>query len=227
MPTKDTNHIIAMRVFTQRGEYDPATKRSRIVPMNKFVKAGCADFGNGGSWARDSQWPKHNIRRLTLKDLDIECPEEAKKIRDAKGVADLRMTGIVALQLMGEKKNPISQYIRADIRQALFGTPSAFDGTRGTQIDHKDGRKDWHLDSASQKLEDFQSVTASQNVVKREFCKRCKDTGMRFDAKERGFSFSQTLGGPRYEGTCTGCYLYDPIAFAAHTQKLTQISGVS
>lgn len=51
------------------------------------------------------------------------------------------------------------------------------------------------------------------NYAKRQHCRRCRETGQRFDAKQLGYPVGQTKGNGQYRGTCVGCYWYDPKAF--------------
>jgi hypothetical protein len=53
------------------------------------------------------------------------------------------------------------------------------------EIDHKDGRKnDLHIsDLHTQKIDDFQPLCKAANEVKRQICKKCKETDKRWDAK--------------------------------------------
>ena len=65
----------------------------------------------------------------------------------------------------------------------------------------------------NQKLEDFQPMSKPVNNAKRQHCKECRKTNIRFDAKQLGYSISYTHGDKNYHGSCVGCYWYDPLEF--------------
>ncbi|GAA9622575.1 hypothetical protein HpVa125_12540 [Helicobacter pylori] len=70
------------------------------------------------------------------------------------------------------------------------------------EIDHKDGRND-----------DFQALCKACNDKKRQICRKCKESGYRFDAtKIPGNRYPFYEGAIEYDG-CVGCYQYDPIQY--------------
>ncbi len=167
---------------------------SRPVPVSKFTgRYANLVFGNGGSWARDDGGlaQKYNIRRN----------KEGGKI--------------VSVQLQGKKKSPILKAIRADIKAHYRGKRCVVLDTGKTECDHKDGRRDNPRlnDTTQQTIEDFQSLSKAANNAKRQHCKRCRETGDRYDARVLGYPVSQVKGNGRYNGTCIGCYWYDPMEF--------------
>jgi hypothetical protein len=95
------------------------------------------------------------------------------------------------------------------------------------EIDHKDGRmgNERVSDSKTQKLEDFQPLCKAANDIKRQICKRCKETGKRWDAKNiKGNPYSFYEGEENYteELGCVGCYQYDPVEY-----RITSIKKIS
>lgn len=87
--------------------------------------------------------------------------------------------------------------------------------TLNIEVDHKDGRKDdlRVSDSNTQTLDDFQALCKACNDKKRQICKKCKETGYRFDAtKIPGNYYPFYEGEAEYDG-CVGCYQYDPIQY--------------
>ncbi len=56
--------------------------------------------------------------------------------------------------------------------------------TLNIEVDHKDGRKDdlRVSDSNAQTFDDFQALCKACNDKKRQICKKCKESGYRFDA---------------------------------------------
>ena len=80
-------------------------------------------------------------------------------------------------------------------------------------------KDDWRLnDKSLQQLDDFQPLCKTANDAKRGHCKKCRETGKRYDAKRLGYSESYTYGTANSK-TCVGCYWYDPIAFNKEISK--------
>lgn len=77
--------------------------------------------------------------------------------------------------------------------------------------------------NVDQHLSDFQPLSKAANDAKRQFCKECKQTGIRYDAKQLGYPMSYYKGSARHNGeenACVGCFWYDPLEFRKHlTEK--------
>ena len=91
-------------------------------------------------------------------------------------------------------------------------------------IDHKDGRKndDRISNPNTQELEDFQPLCKAANDIKRQICKRCKETNIRWSAKNiLGNPYDFYRGDENYtdELGCVGCYQYDPVAYRKESVK--------
>lgn len=88
------------------------------------------------------------------------------------------------------------------------------------EIDHKNGKyNDTELlDVKTQKKEDFQPLSKAANNAKRTHCKRCKESGKRFDAKQLGYKES-FICGDESSPNCEGCYWYDPKKFNEEISK--------
>ena len=74
-----------------------------------------------------------------------------------------------------------------------------------------------------QRLEDFQPLSKAANDAKRQFCKECRRTGIRYDAKLLGYTMSYYQGGAEHnfeEDACVGCYWYDPLEFKKHLKSI-------
>ena len=74
----------------------------------------------------------------------------------------------------------------------------------------------------TQKLEDFQPLSKAANDAKRQFCKECRRTNKRFDAKKLGYPISFYAGNENHMGNeegCIGCFWYDPLEFRKHLIK--------
>ena len=97
---------------------------------------------------------------------------------------------------------------------------AAFDIGTNIEVDHKNGRYDdpRALDPETQTLDDFQALSKAANDAKRYHCKRCRETGKRYDARRLGFSVGWVEGDENYE-SCKGCYWYDIIAFRKEISK--------
>lgn len=150
-------------------------------------------FGNGASWARDDGGlaKKFNIRRHK---------------------SGLR---IIAVELQGYKKTPIEKAINPKIAREIRKRRCVVLGISEVEVDHKDGRRDDPRlnDPKRQTIDDFQPLSKAVNNAKRNHCKRCRETNRRFDATTLGFHVAQERGDGTYNGTCIGCYWYDPPEF--------------
>ena len=150
---------------------------------------------NGGGWRRAS-------------DPDL-MPFEVKTIKDN--------TGVIGIQLDGFKDDSISKSIRADILKSIRKQRCRVVDVNSDLIecDHKDGRytSETYSDINNQKEDDFQPLHKNVNSSKRQHCKVCRETNERYDANRLGYSVGWYLGKSNYEGTCVGCYWYDPRKF--------------
>lgn len=149
--------------------------------------------GNGGSWSREDSalGKKYNI------------------------VRHKRKNKIYAVELHGFKKLPIEKPIPPAIRAQISEQRCAVLHVGKVQCDHKDGRRDDpRLNNPNLvTIDDFQPLSTAANTAKRQHCKNCRETGLRFDAKELGYGVSQVRGNGTYRGSCVGCYWYDPKFF--------------
>ncbi|MBO5474930.1 MAG: restriction endonuclease [Bacilli bacterium] len=156
---------------------------------------------NGGDWCRSDS--SYLGKKYTI----------ARELRGGK---------IFAIKTDGfNKKRKINQSIRSDILKEIQGKRCAIlDINTNIECDHKDGMKDdWRLNNKdNQRLEDFQPLTKTANDAKRQHCKKCLETGKRYDAKRLGYKESYILGDSNSK-TCVGCYWYDPIKF---NQKISE-----
>lgn len=172
---------------------------SREVTMEELIAIN-PDFklGNGGGWCRgDGSLKKYHIKRKKEKNK------------------------IVSVKLNGKNLNPKERAIDKNIRSAVIKQPCAVLGINsGIECDHKNGMYDDRgvADPKSQKVNDFQPLSRSVNLAKRTHCKKCEETGVRFDAKQLGYSESY-LKGDINRTTCVGCYWYDPQKFNFQISK--------
>jgi hypothetical protein len=123
-----------------------------------------------------------------------------------------------------------NQRIRSDIKDFYKNKKCVMLGVNGfsentkIEIDHKDGRKndDRVSDLAGQKLEDFQPLCKAANDAKRHFCKKCKETNCRWNAKNiLGNPYPFYAGDEHYDEKlgCVGCYQYDPVEYRKQSVK--------
>lgn len=163
-------------------------------------------LGNGGSWCRASS----SLAKKYIIEFD-------KSKTSGNSIDAIRLVG-------HNTEKTFNQNIRQDIKDFYKSQNCVMLGINGNsentkiEIDHKDGRKDDHTisDTKTQKLEDFQPLTKAANDAKRQICKRCKETNLRWDAKNlKGNPYSFYKGDKNYtkELGCVGCYQYDPIAY--------------
>lgn len=156
---------------------------------------------NGGDWCRTNSsylGKKYNIERE----------------RKGGKIFAVKCDGI-------NKQTKINQDIRSDILKNIKGKRcSILDISTNIECDHKDGMKnDWRLNNKSlQELDDFQPLSKTANDAKRQHCKKCLESGKRYDAKKLGYSESYILGNVNSK-TCVGCYWYDPKEFNKEISK--------
>ena len=179
---------------------------SRWVSTTEFVgEYADLKFGNGTSWARkESVLAKKYIIEL---DKSITPGNRTDRIR-----------------LNGFNSGDFSQHIRADIKRAIKAQRCVILGTSNPEVDHKNGMKNEArvMRNENQKLSDFQPLSKAANDAKRQFCKECRQTKIRYDAKKLGYPISYYSGSAKHnyeEDACVGCYWYDPLEFKKHLTK--------
>ena len=186
---------------------------SRWVDVGEFVGVyKDLQLGNGGSWCRASSTlaKKYNV-------------EFDKSKTSGNSIDSIRLNGF-------NTQSVFNQSIRKDIRDfyknkkcVMLGVCGKSENTK-IEIDHKDGRKnDERISNPNtQELEDFQPLCKSANDIKRQICKRCKETNIRWSAKNiLGNPYDFYRGDENYtdELGCVGCYQYDPVAYRKESVK--------
>ena len=132
---------------------------------------------------------------------------------------------IDAIRLTGFNEDSYSQYIRADIKREIKSRRCVVLGTSNPEVDHKNGMKNESrvMQNENQKISDFQPLSKAANDAKRQYCKECRESGIRYDAKLLGYPMSYYHGVANHnceENACVGCYWYDPLEFKKHfTEK--------
>lgn len=179
---------------------------SRWVSIDEFVgEYSCLTFGNGASWARKES----TLAKRYIIEFD-------KSITKGNGIDRIRLAGL--------NDGDYSQHIRADIKRTIKSQRCVVLGTSNPEVDHKNGMKneDRVMRNEDQQLEDFQPLSKAANDAKRQFCKECKKTQIRYDAKLLGYPMSYYAGTAHHnfeENACIGCYWFDPKEFKKHLIK--------
>ena len=205
---------------------------STFIHKNNFV----GDFSelehnNGGSWCRESSslCKKYKLLKVNaskkityewrnVSDSDKNEINEQLNLycfQNPNAFMNYSRNSIVLYKLHGINENTmLTQSIRSDIWNNIKNKQCLTNGTDNPEVDHKDGRKnDLRVMNIKTQLEsDFQPLSKGDNDAKRQHCKTCKETNIRFDATRlKGFSISYTEGNASYddEFKCRGCYWYD------------------
>lgn len=181
---------------------------SRWVSCNEFVgEFADLKFGNGASWARKESTlaGKYKI-------------EFDKTVTSGNSIDRVRLNGF--------NNGDYSQHIRSDIKREISSRRCVVLGTSKPEVDHKNGMKneDRVMRNEEQRLSDFQLLSKAANDAKRQFCKDCMRTGIRYDAKQLGYPMSYYAGVAEHNGeenACVGCFWYDPIEFRKHLVEKT------
>ena len=197
-------------LFIELAKPDSQTGISDWVDVSEFKGEYAAlKLGNGFSWGRKgSALEKQYV-------IEVE--------RKGQGIIKIRLNGF-------NEQNGFSQTIRSDIAKEIRERNCVMLGVQGSsvntqiEVDHKDGRKNDPRVSnpASQEFEDFQPLCKAANDVKRQICKRCKETNKRWSAKNiAGNPYAYYEGDENYDEKigCVGCYLYDPVEYRKRTIK--------
>lgn len=180
---------------------------SRWVAVTEFIgKYKDLQLGNGGSWCRASS----SLAKKYLVEFD-------KSITPGNSIDAVRLNGL-------NSNVSFNQNIRQDIKEfyktqkcVMLGVNGISENTK-IEIDHKEGRKNNERISniSTQHINDFQPLCKAANDVKRQICKRCKETNKRWNAKNiKGNPFEFYAGDENFtnELGCVGCYQYDPVEY--------------
>lgn len=170
---------------------------SRVVTIDELKNIHPSfQSTNGCQWARDDN--SYLGKKYIIK-------------REKKGGK------VYSIQLDGPNDDSIKKYrsINSDIVKQIRSERCAIlDIGSNIEVDHKNGRYNTlkNVDINTQKLEDFQPLSKAANDAKRMHCKKCIESGKRYDAKNLGYKESFILGDENTK-TCNGCYWYNPKRF--------------
>ena len=158
--------------------------------------------------------------------------------RDGQPSATQNNGRVLAIQLCGylppcARKENVPKGMDKILVAAGIPAVCAVSGTSSNlEIDHKQGRPEEGIGWAFGPDPDlYQFLSKANNNVKKSACKRCVDSGRRFDATMLGFPRSWLEGGDVYDAGigCRGCFWFDVRAFHAgvHTAQGTREPGTS
>ncbi len=176
---------------------------SRWVSVDEFVgEYQGLQLLNGAGWSRD----------------DGAFGRKYKIERDKNRTPGNRTD---AIRTIGFNNGTYKSYIDTEIKRKIQSQRCVILGTSNPEVDHKNGMKneDRVMENTDQRLSDFQPLSKAANDAKRQFCKECKRTGIRYDAKKLGYPMSYYAGTAHHnneENACVGCFWYDPIEFRKH-----------
>ena len=184
---------------------------SNWISVKQFVgKYASLTLGNGCDFARKGS----PLSKKYIVEVD-------RKQTPGNRIDRIRLAGF-------NKQKTFSQAIRKDICDEIRKRRCVMLGVNGKsentiiEVDHKDGRKDdWRVsDMTTQRLDDFQPLCKAANDIKRQICKKCKESDKRWKARNiEGNPYDFYEGGEDYKGTCVGCYQYDPVAYRIQSAK--------
>lgn len=158
---------------------------SKEVSIEKFENEGLTT-DNGLPWCRTGMGicAKYNIHKKRLGKVKV-----------------------IALQALGfNTELSTRSNIPVEVRRKLSRQSCVVLGTSKVEIDHKDG-----YGSTGTLIDDFQPLSRSVNIVKREDCKKCRNTGKRFDARSMNYSVGWIFGDENWNDSikCKGCFWND------------------
>jgi hypothetical protein len=199
------NRVTKNSLFLELAEPDE-NGVSRWVSVTEFVdKYADLKFGNGADWARSDG----NL---------------AKKYHLERDNSLTKGNSVDRIRLNGFKNDDSTNQVRTDIKREIKGKRCVILGTSNPEADHKDGRKDnlRVMNLKTQVLDDFQPLSKAANDAKRQICKECKATDIRFDAKKLGYPISVTKGSLEYKESvgCVGCFWHDPLEFRSYLKEI-------
>lgn len=185
---------------------------SRWVSVDEFIWTYVSlVFGNWRDWARDD-W-------MLGKKYIIEVD---KSVTSWNRVDRIRLAWL-------KREDSWSNAIRADIKRIIKKQRCVVLGTsskphKEIEVDHKNGRKNNPrvMNINTQELNDFQPLAKAANDAKRQFCKECKRTNKRYNAKLLWYPVSYTEWWEEHDLTpngCIWCFWYDPVAFRRNLKK--------
>jgi hypothetical protein len=177
---------------------------SKWVYTNDVINAGLSWTNNG------------NVRRgIAFRVHEYNWEFKRLSNRSNGTITELRLDGL-------NQSSALNQRIRKDIVDELkkqtvsnFAVNCIVPLVEGDkEIDHRWGRKEckkyeYINDVNTQRIEDFQLLSHSHNQYKRQQCKKCKETNLRYSPPN---SMSFAIGSAQWDEEigCDGCPLAEP-----------------
>jgi hypothetical protein len=240
-------------LFLELAKINKKTGKSKWISTEKFTgKYSSLQTTNGGDWCRFDTFKLANDYILvTVKkngDMRISgelSTEKTKQLNTSlkkytkKHKIELKKgngTKIILMRFYGiNPKKQINRTINPTIRKKVIQESCVHCGSSSIiECDHKNGRyNDPRVNDIKTQLEtDFQPTCKHCNDLKRQHCKKCKETNIRFDGRKtklgKAFNVSYTKGNKTYQDTCKGCYWYDCKVFDKFcSDKLIDIEDLS
>lgn len=190
--------MTAAEIFIQN-YIDDSTGKSEIIYVDDLINTYGDMFksNNGCQWGRKGGQldKKYQFVRYNAKEM---------------GISNVPWNKVVAVQAKGYRDTLENHIIPSSVKKSLKGKPCSVLGviTSDMEIDHKNGK----YNSESYLESDFQPLSKSVNDAKREHCKRCNSSKIRFKASTLGYSVDYVKGNES-STTCEGCYWHDPQEF--------------
>lgn len=178
---------------------------SRIVQITEIISAGI-------------KWEKNgNMRHGRPPNMDpnhkyIWTVNRKNKNNQTSEILSLQMVGFNE-NIIGVKNN-IKPEIKEYFKNIKICNFSLLPLNKGNlEIDHRWGYKNhkkynYMQDVSLQQVTDFQAIHRNLNLIKREICKKCRNTGTRPTHPEKDF----IVGTKKLDdiNVCEGCYLAQP-----------------
>lgn len=143
--------------------------------------------GVGNRWANSkfnySAILSKSVKNYSENEDDVVPEDKLKKFRE--GNSGIR--GIIGIYVFSKRKNIESHPIRADILNVIKKMSCVSCGSNSDIVcDHKNDlyNDPRVLDMKTQQLDDFQALCNHCNLQKRQVCKREKETGLLYSAKQ-------------------------------------------
>jgi len=229
-------------LFLELAKINPKTGKSKWISTEKFIgKYSPLQTTNGGDWCRfDTFKPANDYILVTVKKngtMRISGELNEKKTKQLKNslkkytkknkITLDKGTKIILMRFFGiNPKKQINRTINSKIKQDVIKNSCVHCSSSSTiECDHKNGRyNDPRVNNPKlQKKSDFQATCKHCNDLKRQHCKNCKKTNIRYDGRKtklgKIFKVAYTEGTKEYKGTCVGCYWYDCKAFDDYCEK--------
>ena len=189
-----------------------------------FLELANPDEKGFSRWVCTSEFTGPYARLKLGNGLDFARSDSkfAQKYNIEKDYSRTKGNGIDAIRLNGLKEeDPYTQYIRPDIKKAIQKQRCVILGTSNPEVDHKNGMKNEGrvMKNEDQRLSDFQPLGKAANDAKRQCCKECRESGIRYDATQLGYPMPYYAGEATHnheENACIGCFWYDPLEFKKH-----------